>query len=43
MYSIGRSTIYILLKQKKIGDRKIAGRRVILVHDLERLIGAVEA
>ncbi len=42
-YSIGRSTIYILLKQEKLRDVKVLGRRLVLVEDLERLLGGEAA
>ncbi|MFG1465076.1 helix-turn-helix domain-containing protein [Xanthobacter sp. DSM 24535] len=37
-YGIGRSTIYNLLKQGKLRDVKIAGRRLVLAEDMDRLI-----
>lgn len=42
-YSIGRSTLYVLLQKKKLRDVKVLGRRVILVEDLDRLIGGEAA
>jgi predicted DNA-binding transcriptional regulator AlpA len=42
-YSIGRSTLYLLLKQEKLRDVKVLGRRLVLVDDLERLISGEAA
>lgn len=36
--SIGRSSVYELVKDRKVRDVKIAGRRVILREDLDRLL-----
>ncbi|WP_081837784.1 helix-turn-helix domain-containing protein [Xanthobacter sp. 91] len=38
-YAISRSTLYVLLKDGKIRDRKVGGRRVILKSDLDALVG----
>ncbi|MFG1265644.1 helix-turn-helix domain-containing protein [Xanthobacter aminoxidans] len=39
-YAISRSRIYVLLKDGKLRDRKVGGRRVILASDLDALVGA---
>lgn len=39
-YAISRSTLYVLLKDGKLRDRKVGGRRVILASDLDALVGA---
>ncbi|WP_394258686.1 helix-turn-helix domain-containing protein [Xanthobacter autotrophicus] len=38
-YSVSRTTLYKLLTQRRIRDCKICGRRLVLVSDLEALLG----
>lgn len=38
-YAISRSTLYVLLRDGKLRDRKVGGRRAILAADLDALIG----